>query len=164
MNYLILKTIETKSCLGDYVMTTNSVISNNKWYTIHITIKPIRHKNKSNLNCLSENTINDKMQIMFYVNGKLVLVSKELPIFNFKMLNDLEEKQEGVPFNLSIGGGTQGLSEVVYLNYMKLPEYVLPLEKEFGGSFVGWLKSFKFYTCQLNYQEIVGNYNFTKIV
>ena len=144
--------------------TTNSVISNNKWYTIHIKITPIRHKDKSNLNCLSENTINDKMQIMFYVNGKLVLVSKELPIFNFKMLNDLEEKQEGVPFNLSIGGGTQGLSEVVYLNYMKLPEYVLPLEKEFGGSFIGWLKSFKFYTCQLNYQEIVGNYNFTKVV
>ena len=74
--------------------TTNSVISNNKWYTIHIKITPIRHKDKSNLNCLSENTINDKMQIMFYVNGKLVLVSKELPIFNFKMLNDLEEKQE----------------------------------------------------------------------
>ena len=148
----------------EHEFTTNSVISNNKWYTIHIKIKPIRHKDKSNLNCLSENTINDKMQIMFYVNGKLVLVSKELPIFNFKMLNDLEEKQEGVPFNLSIGGGTQGLSEVVYLNYMKLPEYVLPLEKEFGGSFIGWLKSFKFYTCQLNYQEIVGNYNFTKVI
>lgn len=148
----------------EHEFTTNSVISNNKWYTIHIKITPIRHKDKSNLNCLSENTINDKMQIMFYVNGKLVLVSKELPIFNFKMLNDLEEKQEGVPFNLSIGGGTQGLSEVVYLNYMKLPEYVLPLEKEFGGSFIGWLKSFKFYSCQLNYQEIVGNYNFTKVI
>ena len=148
----------------EHEFTTNSVISNNKWYTIHIKITPIRHKDKSNLNCLSENTINDKMQIMFYVNGKLVLVSKELPIFNFKMLNDLEEKQEGVPFNLSIGGGTQGLSEVVYLNYMKLPEYVLPLEKEFGGSFIGWLKSFKFYTCQLNYQEILGNYNFTKVI
>ncbi len=144
--------------------TANSVISNNKWYTIHIKIKPIRHKNKSNLNCLSENTINDKMQIMFYVNGKLVLISKELPIFNFKMLNDLEEKQEGVPFNLSIGGGTQGLSEVVYLNYMKLPEYVLPLEKEFGGSFIGWVKSFKFYSCPLNYQEIIGNYNFNKVI
>lgn len=144
--------------------TSNSIILNNKWYTLHIKIIPIKHKDKSNFNCLSENSANDKMQIMIYVNGKLVLVSKELPIFNFKMLNDLEEKQEGVPFNLSIGGGTQGLSEVVYLNYMKLPEYVLPLEKEFGGSFIGWIKSFKFYNCQLNYQEIVRNYDFTKIV
>ena len=144
--------------------TSNSVILNNKWYTIHVKIIPIRHKDKSNLNCLTENTINDKMQLMLYVNGKLVLVSKELPIFNFKLLNDLEEKQEGVPFNISIGGGTQGLAEVVYLNYMKLPEYILPLEKEFGGSFIGWLRSFKFYNCQLNYQEILGNYNFNKTI
>ena len=144
--------------------TSNKVISDKTWYTINVKIQPIRHKFLSNNKCLSQNTINDKMRIMIYVNGKLVLVSKELPIFNFKMLNDLEEKQEGVPFNISIGGGTQGLSEVVYLNYMKLPEYVLPLEKEFGGSFIGWLKSFKFYNCLLNYQEILGNYNFTKII
>ena len=104
------------------------------------------------------------MQIYIYVNGKLVLVSRELPMLNLKLLNDLQEKQEGVPFNISLGGGSQGLAEVVYLNYMKLPEYVLPIEKEFGGSFIGWLKSFKFYTCPLNYSEIWKNYNFSKIV
>lgn len=90
------------------------------------------------------------------------MVSKELPMLNLKQLNDLADKQEGVPFNLSIGGGTQGLAETVYLNYMKPPEYVLPLEKEFGGSFIGWVKSFKFYTCPLNFAEITQNYKFTK--
>ena len=81
-----------------------------------------------------------------------------------RILDDLEEKQEGVPFNISLGGGTQGLAEVVYLNYLRLPEYILPLEKEFGGSFIGWIKSFKFYTCPLNYYEIRQNYNFNKII
>ena len=114
--------------------------------------------------CLTQNSISDKMQILIYVNGKLVLVSKELPMLNLKKLNDLYDKQEGVPFNISVGGGTQGLAEVVYLNYMKPPEYVLPLEKEFGGSFIGWLKTFRFYTCPLNYNEVVKNYNFVKIV
>ena len=144
--------------------TTNSVINEKEWYTVNVKIQPLKHKDKSDDICLSPNSFLDTMQIMIYVNGKLVLVSRELPIFNFKLLDDLEEKQEGVPFNISLGGGTQGLAEVVYLNYLKLPEYILPLEKEFGGSFIGWIKSFKFYTCPLNYYEIQQNYNFNKII
>lgn len=144
--------------------TTNSVINEKEWYTVNVKIQPLKHRDKSEDICLSHNSFLDTMQIMIYVNGKLVLVSRELPIFNFKLLDDLEEKQEGVPFNISLGGGTQGLAEVVYLNYLKLPEYILPLEKEFGGSFIGWIKSFKFYTCPLNYYEIRQNYNFNKII
>ena len=139
------------------------IIQNKLWYTIHIKIVPIKHLNLNYTKCLTQNSINDKMQILIYVNGKLVLVSKELPMLNLKKLDDLYEKQEGVPFNISIGGGTQGLSEVVYLNYLKLPEYILPLEKEFGGSFIGWLKTFRFYTCPLNYSEVVKNYNFVRM-
>ena len=144
--------------------TANSVINEKEWYTINVKIQPLKHRDKSDDICLSPNSFLDTMQIMIYVNGKLVLVSKELPIFNFKLLDDLEEKQEGVPFNISLGGGTQGLAEVVYLNYLRLPEYILPLEKEFGGSFIGWIKSFKFYTCPLNYYEIRQNYKFNKII
>lgn len=141
------------------------IIYNKLWYTINVKIIPIKHWNMNYTKCLTQNSIADKMQILIYVNGKLVLVSKELPMLNLKKLDDLYEKQEGVPFNISVGGGTQGLAEVVYLNYMKLPEYILPLEKEFGGTFIGWLKTFRFYTCPLNYNEIVKNYNFSsKIV
>jgi len=137
------------------------IIKNKQWYTINVKIMPVRHK-YTDILCNHENSVYDKMQIYFYVNGKLIMVSKELPMLNLKQLNDLADKQEGVPFNLSIGGGTQGLAETVYLNYMKPPEYVLPLEKEFGGSFIGWVKSFKFYTCPLNFAEITQNYKFTK--
>ena len=92
-----------------------------------------------------------------YVNGKLVLYSKEMQTINLRALNDLYEKQEGVPYNISLGGGTQGLADVVYENYKDLPEYVLFLEKEFGGSFTGFIKTFKLYTCDQDFTKILAN-------
>ena len=142
--------------------TKKTVINEKQWYTVHVKIIPIRHKIKEYPLCLRKNSVDDKMKIIIYVNGSLVLVSKDLPMLNLKQLNDLDSKQQGVPFNISIGGGTQGLAEVVYLNYQTPTEYTLPLEKEFGGSFVGWLKSFRFYTCPLTFEEIVKNYQFEK--
>lgn len=139
--------------------SNTGVITPDEWCTIHVKILPVIHKSK-NLNCINNNPSTDKMQIIFYVNGKIIMVSKELPMLNLKKLNDLNDKQEGVPFNISLGGGTQGLCETVDINYKKLPEYKLPLEKEFGGSFIGFLKSFKFYTCDLNFTQL--QYNFLK--
>ena len=103
------------------------------------------------------------MRIAFYSDGKLCLLSKELPLLQLKQLNDLKDKQIGVPFNISLGGGTQGLCDVIYLNYRKIPEYILPLEKEFAGTFIGFLKSFKMYNCILRIDEIRENYNFEAI-
>lgn len=123
--------------------TKTPVVENGKWQRINVNIKPVKS--------------GSTMKIEFWVDGRLVMVSKTLSEIRLRKLDDLDEKQEGVPFNISLGGGTQGLSEVVYLNYMRLPEYVLPLEKEFGGSFIGWVKNFKFYTCPLNYNKIRRN-------
>lgn len=142
--------------------TDNPVILNKIWYTVNIQILPVRHHDFSLNKCIVSSPFDDKMMIMIYVNGKLVLVSREIPMLNLKKLDDLDDKQQGVPFNISVGGGTQGLAEVVYLNYMKPPQYTLPLEREFGGSFIGWIKSFKFYSCHLNYQEIVKNHIFNE--
>ena len=104
-----------------------------------------------------------KMRMLFYVNGKLVMISKELPTFNFRELNDTPDKQEGVPFNISLGGGTQGLCDVIYYDYNKTPDKVLPLEKEFGGTFIGYFKSFKMYDCNINFTEIRQNYTYEKV-
>lgn len=95
-----------------------------------------------------------KVKIYVYVNGYLKLVSKELPEFAFRELNDVYQKQEGVPFNISLGGGTQGLMETIGPDYMNVTKYVLPLERDFGGSFNGDIKSFKMYDCPLNYSTI----------
>jgi hypothetical protein len=95
-----------------------------------------------------------KMKIYIYVNGYLKFVSQELPELNLHRLDDLAERQEGVPYNISIGGGTQGLSERVFLDYYNTTDYILPLERNFGGSFIGDIKSFNFYDCYLPYSTI----------
>ena len=102
------------------------------------------------------------MKLMFYVGGKLVYITKDLPKINLRQLNDLYEKQEGVPYNISIGGGTQGLAETIQYNYMLEPTRVYPLEKYFGGSFIGYISSFKIYNCFMEYNNIYNNYIFEK--
>lgn len=99
-----------------------------------------------------------KIKLYIYVDGYLKLVSKELPDFNFRELNDTFEKQEAVPFNISLGGGSMGLCDSVWLDYyMPFPK-VLPIEKNFAGTFIGDIRSFKFYTCSLQYNEIKNNH------
>lgn len=122
------------------------IITACKWHTVHIKIS-------SRI---------DKMKIYFYVDGKLKYITKELPKFNFHKLNDIYEKQEGVPYNISIGGGTQGLIETVQPNYMLDPSRVYPIEKYFAGTFIGYIKSFKFYNCDMEYLNILNNYRCEK--
>ena len=84
-----------------------------------------------------------KMKLYFYVNGFLVFISKELDEFNFRELNDTYQKQEGVPYSISLGGGTQGLLESILPDYYNTPDYIFPIEKDFCGTFLGDIKSFK---------------------
>ena len=101
-----------------------------------------------------------KMKLMFYVNGKLVYITKDLPMIDLKALNDLYEKQEGVPYNISLGGGTQGLAETILQNYMLNPTRVYPLEKNFAGTFIGYISSFKIYNCFMEHMIINHNYKY----
>ena len=94
------------------------------------------------------------MKLYFYVNGFLVFISKELDEFNFRELNDTYQKQEGVPYSISLGGGTQGLLESILPDYYNTPDYIFPIEKDFCGTFLGDIKSFKI---------IDGNVNFFTI-
>ena len=122
------------------------VIKDCEWHTIHVKIK----------------SFVGKIKIYFYVDGKLVYITKELPPFNLHELNDLYEKQEGVPYNISLGGGTQGLAETVLINYMLEPTRVYPLEENFAGTFIGYMKSFKFYNCGMEYMNILNNFKYEK--
>lgn len=118
------------------------IIKDNEWYVINVKIT-------AHL---------DKMVLRFYVNGKLVFISDELSKLNLRELKELKEKQETVPFNISIGGGTQGLSETILPNYMLEPYRVYPLEENFSGSFIGYFKSFKFYNCNIEYMNVYNNF------
>ena len=123
--------------------SNEGVIPNCEWVTINVRMTFLG---------------GDKMKLMFYVNGKLKYITKELPRINPRELNDLYEKQEGVPYNISIGGGTQGLAETIQYNYMLNPTRTYPLEKNFAGSFIGYIKSFKMYNCFLDATNVKENY------
>ena len=151
----LLKDCETEDAYKiETEWTGENVIKDDIWNTITIKIVPITKKYTE---CIEKTSSTDKMKIIIYVNGKLRFISKELPVFNFKKLNDVYSKQEGVPFNISLGGGTQGLSDVIYLNYRELPKYILPLEKEFAGTFIGYIKALRIYNCDITFSEIIQN-------
>lgn len=95
-----------------------------------------------------------KMKIFIYVNGYLKFISQELNEIRLRELNERDDKQEFVPFNISLGGGTQGLMESTWINSYNGFPYILPLEEHFAGSFIGDIKSFKIYDCMLEYNEI----------
>jgi hypothetical protein len=123
----------------------SNIIKENEWVTINVQVSILDsslNKNKR------------RMVLRFYVNGKLIFVSKDLPEFRFRRLNDIPEKQEGVPFNISLGGGTMGLIEGVWVNEIMVPDSYFPLMKYFGGSFIGDLKSFRFYESFRDYPTI----------
>jgi hypothetical protein len=123
--------------------SSSGLVKNDKWYTINVRVI----------------SLNDNMKLYFYINGKLKFISKELPKFNFKSLNEIYSKQEGVPYNISIGGGSQGLCDVIMPNYMKLyNDTVYPIEKNFAGSFIGYFRKFRFYNCKMEYMYIYNNY------
>lgn len=87
------------------------------------------------------------MKIYIYVDGNLVFISQDLPEFRFRALADVASKQEGVPFNISVGGGTQGLADGIWFNDLIVSPDYFPLMRDFGGSFMGDLKSFRFFDC-----------------
>ena len=106
------------------------------------------------INVRFSNIGGEQMKLYFYLNGNLVLVSKPLPIFNFRGLKDAPSKQQGVPYNISLGGGTQGLFDGIWLKDVKVKDKYFPLMKDFGGCFIGDIKSFRFYDCFRHYSDI----------
>lgn len=131
----------------------SDVIKPGEWNTVTVKFKVL----KGFVNECSIPSAGRKMKLYIYVNGYLKMVSKELPVFDFHELDDTFDKQEGVPFNISLGGGTQGLRESINFKYWEKFPYLLPLEKHFAGTFVGDIRSFKFYTCVMDYAHIKNN-------
>lgn len=124
--------------------SVDGVIKDNEWSVVNVKIDA------------SYNV----MKLRFYVNGRLIYITKELPKLDLRKLNEVDEKQEGVAFNISLGGGTQGLIDTILPNYMLDPYRVYPLEKYFAGTFIGYLKSFKFYNCIMEHMYINNNFRY----
>jgi hypothetical protein len=119
--------------------------------------------------------------LKLYVNGYLFMVIEDFEEIIPRELNTQKEKQLGVPFNISWGGGTQGLRESLMFSgcsltdgpYIQDPEAMpnevlsgtslsglttdILLEPNFGGTFMGGISQFRMYTEPLSTPQIQHN-------
>ena len=95
-----------------------------------------------------------KGQLTVYVDGYLKWTLEDFDEFIFKDLDEYREKQQGVPFSYSWGGGTQGLIESNTVNGPDLKDKNLFLQNNFAGTFEGKVSTFKLYGCSLDVTTI----------
>lgn len=127
--------------------------------------------------------------LKFYVNGSLFMVTENFEEIIPRLLNVEKEKQIGVGYNISVGGGTQGLhdnltfsggcpAELSGITYQQDPECLttydlthteysglttqIRLEEIFGGSMIGDVSAFRMYTEPLNASQIRHNFRILK--
>lgn len=125
-------------------------------------------------------------KLKFYVNGKHFMTVDNFEEIIPRELNDVKERQIGVPFNISWGGGTFGLRESLTFSgcsgatgpYIQDPEVMcdetlsgtslsglttpILLEPTFGGTFMGGISEFRMYIEPLKSPQIQHNYRILK--
>jgi hypothetical protein len=107
--------------------------------------------------------------LSIYVNGNLFHTFNDFQELWLNGFNDIEkEKQIGLPYSISWGGGTDGLKNNWHFNstdtnfpYIHNSEQEsLLIEDNFDGSFYGLISILRIYDKTLNNNEILQNYNF----
>jgi hypothetical protein len=125
-------------------------------------------------------------RLKIYVNGKKIYTIENFEEVIPRPLNADKEKQLGVPFSISWGGGTQGLHENLTFsscsgltsNYIQDPELFptsvlnqtslsglntnIILEQEFGGTFDGGISQFRMYVEPISSSEVRHNFDILK--
>ena len=127
-----------------------------------------------------------KGRLKFYINGKLFYTIEDFEEIIPRALSTDKEKQVGVPFNVSWGGGTQGLRENLTFSSMTQPfgPYIqdpecfpindlsgttlnrlktnIIIEQNFAGTFEGAISQFRMYVTPLTAPEIKHNFDLLK--
>jgi len=130
-----------------------NTVNPNEW-----TYIAIRYKTNYEDNCTLKLPKHRKGKLMFYVNAKLKYTINEFPEFIARKLDEYKGKQVGVPFNFSLGGGSQGLIDSQTFDGPDMEDRGLPIEENFAGTFIGGISQFKFNICDLSYAQIQYNY------
>jgi hypothetical protein len=130
--------------------SASGMVNSDVWSNITVRWRPNAIYNQTELNCGDRRT----GTLMFYVNCRLVFKVDEFDEFIARRLKEYKEKQVGVPFNFSIGGGTQGLLESMTFDGQDPDDLGLKIEQNFTGTFIGDLSQFRFYTCDKSWGDL----------
>ena len=109
--------------------------------------------------------------LTFYVNGRRVMKVDSFEEIIPRALNTHRDLQVGVPFNMSWGGGSQGLYENMTYSGLsgtgcsKTPPYQvdpndlgLLIEKNFAGTWMGGISQFRYYIEPLQADAVYHNF------
>jgi len=163
-------------------------LANNSVYLIS---PPVTHQNLTpeqiEIVQLNEKWLIDKHyrngRLKIYVNGRIFYTIEDVEEIIPRALNADKEKQIGVPFNISWGGGTQGLRENLVFSacptgltnsYIQDPELFpnnvlsatslssltinILIEQNFAGTFEGGISQFRMYVSPLTAPEVKHNF------
>jgi len=157
----------TGSCINDVYTTgvtveeaysLSGMVLDNQWHMVSVRFSLDTIVPEEDLLCAPIR----KGRLMFYVDGKLKFVVDEVDEFIGRRLEEYKDKQLGVPFNISLGGGSQGLLESMTFDGQDPDDLGLVIEENFAGTFIGDISQFRFYICDLNWNEINNNYDVDK--
>ena len=153
----------TGTCSGDTYITgvtmeeqysVSGIVPDNQWCHIAFKMEFPTTLDDCELLYASGRTGN----LFIYADGKLKSKLTNVPEAVGKRLAENFEKQEAVPYNISLGGGSQGLLESMTLDGQDPSDRGLPIETYFAGSFIGGVSKFRFYVDDLNYCQIRSNF------
>ena len=112
-----------------------------------------------------------KGTLTIFVNGRPVFTDPDFEEIIPRRLNTEKEKQVAVPFNISWGGGTQGLIDnqtfsadtsgntITCAPYVQDPgDLGLLIEKNFAGTYIGGISQLRYYIRPLGVDEIFHNF------
>jgi len=155
---LLTLSADCKTTIMDEEYSVSGMVKTDQWN--YITVKWV---NDDNFNeCDLKYDEPRKGRYKFYVDANLKFVSKSLNELIPKRLNEIQEKQVGVPYSVSIGGGTQGLLESITFDGQDADDLGLKIESNFAGSFIGSMSTFNLFDKNLSWCEIKDIYNSTK--
>lgn len=140
------KKIITKYFTIEESMTRNSVIDlyDNRFLNVSVVFE---REFPLNSDCLLKHSKFKMGSLKIYINGFRVFNNQNFVEVIPHPLNEKDELQEGVPFNISFGGGTQGLIESIPIDSDK--SIYDNLNTFFGGTFTGGVKDFEMYSVPL---------------
>ena len=127
--------------------STGTTITKDRWYHIVVTY--------------SQNSVKHGLPagtLRFWVNGRVVYRVEDFIGLKLRALNEWSTKQLGVPYNISWGGGSQGLLESQTFGGPDMEDQGLDIATNFTGTFEGELSQLRFYDKPLNLMEIRNNF------
>jgi len=139
----------------DEKYSLSGMVEDNQWSQVVIRFRAYEEYIGCELNGVPQR----KGRLDFYINGYLKYSIDEFDEFLFKDLYEYREKQEGVPFNYSLGGGSQGLLETNTIDGPDPRDENLVIQENFAGTFYGDVSKFRLYECALDITTIRYRFN-----